>query len=84
MECISASKDEATWVAKKKGAKHEVRVTWTYQQAVDAGLPKTGARGPNAWLKTPEDMNVKMAGVRVGRRSGLDLSMLHSFEELDL
>jgi 5'-3' exonuclease len=83
MECISASKDEATWVAKKKGAKNEVRVTWTYQQAVDAGLPKTGPRGPNAWLKTPEDMNVKMAGVRVGRRSGLDLSMLHSFEEID-
>lgn len=45
-----------------------IRLTYTYEQAVAAKLPREGAKGPNGWLKNPEDMLVKTALSKLGRR----------------
>lgn len=56
---------------------------YTYEQAVKAKLPREGAKGPNGWLKNPEDMLVKTALAKLGRRiySGAALG-LTSLEEI--
>ncbi len=53
---------------KHRGLPEPIRLTYTYDQAVKAKLPREGAKGPNGWLKNPEDMLVKTALCKLGRR----------------
>ena len=53
---------------KHRAMKDPIRLEYTYEQAVAAKLPREGAKGPNGWLKNPEDMLVKTALSKLGRR----------------
>lgn len=66
--CVEQSDKSATWETKHRRNPKPQTCTFTYAQAETAQLPKTGARGPNAWIKSPEDMLVKTAGVKLARR----------------
>lgn len=53
---------------KHRKINNPIRLEYTYEQAVAAKLPREGAKGPNGWLKNPEDMLVKTALSKLGRR----------------
>lgn len=53
---------------KHRGFKEPIRMEYTWDQAVAAKLPREGAKGPNGWLKNPEDMLVKTVLSKLGRR----------------
>ena len=78
--------DDKHCVAETKHRKYGqiLRLTYTYEQAVAAKLPKTGDRGPNGWIKNPEDMLVKSALCKLGRRMYSDAALgLVSLEEIE-
>ncbi len=67
--CKEASAESATWVEKNRRNPVETSVTYTLQQAKDAGLYRGG------WLKNPEDMVTKTAGAKLSRRAYPDAAL---------
>lgn len=62
-ERVSSSATEATFEAKRKGARTSQRVTYTLDQAKQAGLVKD----KSAWSKDPESMCIARASSRLAR-----------------
>jgi len=62
-ERVSSSDVEATYEAKRKGAKNPQRVTYTIEQAQRAGLVKPRSN----WEKDPESMLIARASSRLAR-----------------
>ena len=62
-ERISSSATEATYEAKRKGARSPQSVTYTIEQAKAAGLVKD----KSAWVKDPESMLLARASSRLAR-----------------
>lgn len=62
-ERISSSATEATYEAKRKGARSPQSVTYTLEQAKAAGLVKD----KSAWVKDPESMLLARASSRLAR-----------------
>jgi hypothetical protein len=83
--CVEADGSHATWETKNRRNPAPTRVTFTMEQARAAGLPKTGEKGGNGWIKNPEDMVVKAAGSKLARREYSDSFLgLVSAEEMGL
>ena len=86
-ELESSSAERATWATKRRGRERVHRVTYTLQQAKDAGLypGKRGDRGePTMWEKDTENMLVQRAASRLARRVYPDVLMgaAYTIEEL--
>lgn len=75
-DLVESTREKATWATKRRGAKHETRITWTIQDAHAAGLVEKsgdGYRGisksgrPSNWDKYRPAMLRHRAGVELAR-----------------
>lgn len=75
-DLVESSREKATWATKRRGAKHETRITWTIQDAHAAGLVEKTADGfrgisksgkPSNWDKYRPAMLRHRAGVELAR-----------------
>lgn len=75
-DLVESSREKATWATKRRGAKHETRITWTIQDANAAGLVEKTADGfrgisksgkPSNWDKYRPAMLRHRAGVELAR-----------------
>jgi hypothetical protein len=77
--CRSRSKNSATWETKRKGDPTSCELTYTFDEAVLAGLirPRSG------WEKHPADMVAKTASAKLCRMVYADVTFgLYSAEEM--
>lgn len=81
--CVETSDKLATYETRNTDDPEPTRLTFTWEQAQAANLPKSGARGPNAWLKTPDDMLRKACAVKLARIVYPDATLgLYAAEEM--
>lgn len=82
-QLIETSSKLATYETKRRDSK-PVRLTYTIEQAAAAGLLSPSQSGePSNWIKRPDEMLRKTAGVQLCRVEYADLTMgLYSVEEM--
>jgi 5'-3' exonuclease len=68
-ECIAFSATSATWKTKRKGARNAKKVTYTIEQAQQAGLVKPDSN----WTKDSESMCIARAASRLARMEYPDI-----------
>lgn len=82
-QCIETTPERSTWETKNRNNPRPTKLTYTFDQAKVAQLPKMGSKGPNGWLKNPDDMVRKAAGVKLARMEYPEAALgLYSVEEL--
>jgi len=62
-QMISSSATEATYETRRRGQPHPTRLTYTIEQAREAGLMKPTSN----WARRPDEMIRKTCGVQLGR-----------------
>lgn len=92
-DLVESSREKATWATKRRGAKHETRITWTIQDAHAAGLVEKTADGyrgisksgkPSNWDKYRPAMLRHRAGVELARAVYPDVTAgLYTPDEFD-
>jgi 5'-3' exonuclease len=67
-EMTESTADSCTYVTKRRGGVHEQSVTYTIDQAEQAGLTRPSRNGkPSNWIRIPAEMCRKQAGVELAR-----------------
>lgn len=66
-QCIETTPTSATWVTKNRRNPEPTRLTYTFEQAVAAGVTRSTSGKPNNWTKAPDDMIRKTCGVKLAR-----------------
>ena len=81
---IEMSPTKATWIGKRKGYPDPVKLSYTFEEAKEAGVVRLDRYGkPGNWHKRPQDMLVKTAGSKLARLLWPAAVMgLYCFEEL--
>jgi 5'-3' exonuclease len=83
-DLVETSSTTATWATKRKGARHETKLTWTIEDACAAGLVTKTASGysgvsrsgkPSNWDKYRRTMLRWRAGVELARAVYPDVTM---------
>jgi 5'-3' exonuclease len=83
-DLVETSSATATWATKRKGARHETKLTWTIEDAFNAGLVERAGQGyrgvsrsgkPSNWDKYRRTMLRWRAGVELARAVYPDVTM---------